>query len=281
MCKRDEIAATNRRHWDRMVKEGCGFTIPWLNLDVSALRQYATGQLDLAPEPLRDIYPPRVLSDVGGKDVLCLASGGGQQSAVFGLLGARVTVLDLTQGQLDADTRAARHYGYGITTICGDMRDLSGIGSESFDLVYQAPSMGYVPDVRDVYSEVARALRSDGVYRVEHGNPATVVVDENSWDGQGYRIAVPYGGGRIEDNEYTAIEFRHLLADSFNELLAVGCCILAVHEAPCHLHHSAATRPGTWTHMLTYVQMQFAVVASKNHRPAQQSGRVKENAFDP
>ncbi len=36
----------------------------------------------------------------------------GPQSAVFGLLGARVTVLDLAEGQLDADRVAAGHCGY-------------------------------------------------------------------------------------------------------------------------------------------------------------------------
>ena len=29
----DEIRVINERHWERMVKEGCGFTRPWLNLD--------------------------------------------------------------------------------------------------------------------------------------------------------------------------------------------------------------------------------------------------------
>lgn len=40
------------------------------------------------------IYPAGLLADIDGKDVLCLASGGGQQSAVFSLLGAKVTVVD-------------------------------------------------------------------------------------------------------------------------------------------------------------------------------------------
>jgi len=35
--------------------------------------------------------------------VLCLASGGEQQSAIFGLLGADVTVLDLCAQQLAGD----------------------------------------------------------------------------------------------------------------------------------------------------------------------------------
>ena len=263
MREKDEVAIANEKHWERMVREGCGFTIPWLDLDPDVIRQYARGELDPIPEPLTDIYPSSLLADVEGKDVLCLASGGGQQSVVFGLLGARVAVVDLTEGQLDGDRKAASHYGYDVTTIRGDMRDLSGIESESFDLVYQAPSMGYVPDVGRVYSEVARVLRRGGLYRVEHGNPATSIVEEDSWDGHGYRISVPYAGGRIEDDDHTAIEFRHLLRDIFNELVAIGFSIREVYEAPCHLHHNTKADPGSWTHLLTYVQMLFAIVARK------------------
>ena len=127
MSIQDEIRVINERHWERMVEEGCGFTRPWLNLDRTLIRQYAHGQLDPVPAPLIEMYPANVLADVEGQDVLCLASGGGQQSAVFGLLGARVTVVDLAEGQLEGDRIAAAHYGYSVTTIHADMRDLSCI----------------------------------------------------------------------------------------------------------------------------------------------------------
>ena len=158
----DEIGVVNEQHWERMVEEGCGFTRPWLNLDRALIRQYAQGQLDPVPAPLIEMYPANVLADVEGKEVLCLASGGGQQSAVFGLLGAHVTVVDLGEGQLEGDRTAAPHYGYEVTTIRADMRDLSCIGNGSFTIVYQAPSMAYIPNVWQVYAEVARVLELMG-----------------------------------------------------------------------------------------------------------------------
>jgi SAM-dependent methyltransferase len=265
MTKKDEIAEINERHWERMVVEGCGFTRPWLDLDITVLRQYVSGSLSAAPGPLMDIYPPGVLADVEGKDVLCLASGGGQQSAVFGLLGARVTVVDLTAGQLAGDRQAAAHYGYPVTTIQGDMRDLSDLGEQSFDLVYQAPSISYVPDVRPVYAQVSRVLRAGGTYRVEFTNPATQFVDMEDWDGCGYRISVPYTVRRVEKEGREAADFRHFLGDIFNGLLEAGFVIQAVHEAPCHLQNKADAEPGSWEHWLTYVQGQFAIVATKQY----------------
>jgi SAM-dependent methyltransferase len=262
----DEIGATNRRHWERMVKEGCGFTQPWLDLNRALLRRYVCGQLDPVPAPLLEIYPASLLADVEGKDVLCLASGGGQQSAVFGLLGARVTVVDLTEGQLDGDKTAAAHYGYEVTTICADMRDLSCLGDGTFNLVYQAPSMAYVPDVRPVYAEVFRALRPNGIYRVCFTNPATEFVDWDSWDGEGYRLTKPYADrieGTTEEGAEGSIQFRHSMADIFNGLVATGFSIQQVEDDPQHrAQRNAKAQPGTWEHWLTYV-VGFAVVARK------------------
>ncbi len=266
MKTKDEIGAVNKRHWERMVEEGCGFTHPWLNLDRTLLLQYVRGQLDPVPTPWLEMHPVNVLAGIEGKKVLCLASGGGQQSAVFGLLGAHVTVVDLAEGQLEGDRTAAAHYGYGVTTICADMRDIACLGEGAFDLVYQAPSMAFVPDVRQVYAGVFRTLRPKGLYRVCFTNPATEFVDWDSWDGEGYRITKPYServeqGG--EDGGEGSIQFRHYMADIFNGLVSEGFSIQQVEDSPHYFApRNAKAQPGGWDHWLTYVGG-FAVVARK------------------
>ena len=242
-----------------MVREGCGYTQPWLELDRALIQSYARGELTSVPESLVEMYPAGLLSGVEGRDVLCLASGGGQQSAVFALLGARVTVADLSESQLDGDRRAAAHYGYQVTTVRADMRDLSALGGESFDLVYQAPSMAYVPDVRRVYVGVRKLLRAGGTYRVEFTNPAAEFVDHEDWDGKGYRVTKPYDE-RMRRREDGVIEFRHHLKDIFNGLVEAGFSIQRVEEAPRHRRQDADAKPGSWEHWLTYFAP-FAVVA--------------------
>lgn len=259
MSKHDEVRAANERHWNRMVEEGCGFTIPWLDLDVAVLRRYAKSELDSAGEPLSTVYPPGVLLDVEGKDVLCLALGGGQQSAVFGLLGARVTVVDLAEGQLKGDREAAEHHGYEVTTIHADMRDLSCLADDAFDLVYMT-GMCYVPDVHDVYAGVARILRLGGLFRVEFNQPAIHFV---AWDGQAYRITEPYSQ-RIDRREDGAIEFRHYLEDIFNGLLDAGFSIQGVYEERDDRRADPNAPPGSWPHHQAYVAGGFAIVARRS-----------------
>ena len=262
MKSKDDTAAINQRHWEQEVEKGCGFTIPWLDLDRDVLQQFAEGLLDPVPEHLLSEFPPCVFAGAEGMDVLCLASGGGQQSAMFGVLGACVTVVDLTEGQLAGDRKAAAHYGYEIKDIQADMRDLSCLDDESFDLVYQGPSMAYVPDVREVYPEVARVLRRGGVYRADGGNPAVQFVD---WDGEGYRITRPYAErvGRQGVDGQGAIEFRHYLSDVFNGLLAAGFGIEEVCESPAHLQRDPDAAPGSWKHVQMHLPHNFAIVARK------------------
>ena len=205
-----------------------------------------------------------LLAEVCDRDVLCLASGGGQQSAVLGLLGSRVTVVDLTEGQLVGDRRAADHYGYRVTAIQADMRDLSCLGDETFDMVWQAPSLSYVPDLQPVFAEVYRVLRSGGVYRAEFGNPATQFLDMDAWDGEGYRVTVPYAVRRLEDDDRA--DYRHFLSDIFNGLVGAGLSILEVQEASYHFRPLGDAEPGGWDHWLTFVGGMFAVVSRKGEK---------------
>lgn len=264
MKKKDNNTKVNEKHWEKMVQEGCGFTLPWLNLDRNLIQKYINGQLVPVPEPLIDIYPADILQNIQGKYVLCLASGGGQQSAVFGLLGARVTVVDISEGQLDGDRKAAAYYGYKVSTLNTDMRDLSPLKDNYFDLIYQAPSMAYIPDVHEVYSEVARVLRSGGLYRVNFSNPATEFVDCEDWDGKSYRITRSYAERirRTNSRGDHVIEFKHYLNDIFNGLIEVGLSIQQVQEAPYYQLKNENLIPGSWEHWLTYVTG-FAIVARK------------------
>ena len=259
MILRDEVAAANQRLWEEEVKKGCGFTIPWLDLDVGLLRRYAGGELESLPEPQACLSPPSVFAGVEGKDVLCLAAGGGQQSAVFGLLGASVTVVDLTEGQLRGDRKAAAHYGYQVTTLQADMRDLSFFDDGCFDLVYQAPSLCYVPDLREVYAGVSRVLRSGGLYRAQFHQPAIFFA---GWDGEGYRITEPYVE-RVQRRDDGGIEFRHYMDDIFGGLVDAGFLLRQVVDRGRRREPDRDATPGIWEHQESYVGGGFVIVAAK------------------
>jgi len=254
----DEAARANEALWEREVAAGCGYTIPWLDLDPTEVRAYAYGAIATTPRHLGDITPRHLLADVSGRNVLCLATGGGQQSAVFGLLGARVTVVDLARGQLEGDYRAAAHYGYPVTTIHADMRNLSALAPNAFDLVY-GTAVCYVPSVADVYREVGRVLAPGGFYRCDWGQPA---VDMLVWDGAGYRIAAPYRQ-RVHRRGDGGIEYRHYMDDILSGLIEVGLSIREVLDLSRNVALASNAEPGSWEHESAYVGGRFVVVAQK------------------
>jgi len=257
----DRVASANKEGWERVVKEGAGCTRPYLDLDVEAFRAYREGETTILPKPCCDTPDFRVvMAEAKGRDVLCLGAGGGQQSALFSLLGARVTVLDLCEGQLEGDRKAAAHYGYDVTTIQGDMRDLSDLAGGAYDIVYGTGTC-YIPDVREVYEGVARVLTTEGIYRADFMNPATEFVDWTDWDGVGYRITRPYAQ-RERQRPDGMIEFRHYLSEIFSGLLHTGFSIQHVFESPGDLPAPEA-EPGAYAHWSAFIGGGFTVVARK------------------
>jgi SAM-dependent methyltransferase len=258
MPELDKAADLNRKAREDHPSQPC------LDIDVTALTQCVRDRSVRLPHPYRGaINPSFVLYDNADKTVLCLASGGGQQSAFFGIVGAKVTVFDIADGQLEQDRMAAEHYSYPVKTVRGDMRDLSCFENETFDHVDMGIAIYAVPDVRPVYREIARVLKPCGTCRIEHMNPATMPIQPESWDGTGYTISTPYRGGPHPPNNPEAYNFRHLFTDIFNPLFDVGLAIKGVWESPDHLDPEVHGDPGSYEHIGCIVQCNFAVVAKK------------------
>ena len=244
----DEIARYNKGRWEELAEANIEYSRPFL---------------DLNPEKAREVIDPEgILTDVSGLDVLCLASGGGQQSAAFGLLGANVAVFDLSETQLERDREAAEHYSLDIQTVQGDMRDLSHFRDDSFDIVWNGHSLGFIPNALEVFSEVARVVRPRGRSRLTYHNPFVQGMDEESWDGESYRLCgdTKYADSEVVwDDPYWTFEgkdggqqsilgprmFRHKLSTVINGLIGLGFVILGFWETTSD---ESEPEPGSWEH---------------------------------
>lgn len=249
----DEIARYNKERWEALAQAGVAYSRPFLDLDEAAARKV----VDAAG----------LLGDLHGANVLCLAGGGGQQSAAFALLGSNVTVLDLSETQLERDRLAASHYGHSIVTEQGDMRDLSRFADNAFDMVWHAHSINFVPQVEPVFEGVARILRAGGHYHLSFHNPLSHGIDETKWTGNGYPISEPYiNGAEIDQDRLFAVpewtfddeqgnpqrirgprEFRHTLGAIINGLVSRGLMIVRFEE---ETSSALAPEPGSWEHFL-------------------------------
>ena len=239
---------------------------------------YRNGKSEILPKPYCDDPADKIMmAEVRGQNVLCLAGGGGQQSAVFSLLGAHVTVLDLTPEQLESDQKAVQHYGYEVTTIQGDMRDLSAFPDACFDRVYQPISTLFIPDLCELFRGVARVIRPGGLYYSQYAVPLLYMAEKEPWDGEGYtlRVTQPYVRGAILETEDGIMnfsdgrsfsEFHHLLSDIITGQIAEGLAICGVWESPRPDTgpRLAELEPGSEEHRDRYLPFGLSVIAAKS-----------------
>jgi ubiquinone/menaquinone biosynthesis C-methylase UbiE len=257
----DSISRFNQDRWEALAQAKALFSRPWLHETKESARQ----RLD----------PQGRLGHLAGKEVLCLAGGGGQQAVAFALHGARVTVFDLSEDQLERDREAARHYGYSVSLFPGDMRDLSVFAPASFDLVSQPYSINFVPDCREVFTQVARVLRPGGLYSFWSANPFAAGLGTHAWNGHAYEIHHFYIQG--EELEYPdepwvfptdssapkppgPREYRQLLSTLLNGLVDAGFTLLHMEEETGHAPGTDLI-PGEWDHFTAVMPPWFSFLA--------------------
>jgi SAM-dependent methyltransferase len=248
----DSVAAHNRAAWDREVDTGNEWTVPVGSEVIAAARAGDWSVVLIGYDPLpRDWFP----AQLAGTDVLCLASGGGQQAPVLAAAGATVTVLDNSPRQLAQDRMVADRDQLELSTVLGDMRDLSAFADGAFDLVFNPVSNLFCPDLAPVWSECFRVLRPGGLLLTGFMNPDVFIFDADACENRGeliVRHALPYS----DLTHLTAaererlwgldapVEYSHSLTEQIGGQLEAGFVITGFRERPHHAGLTADYLPG-------------------------------------
>jgi SAM-dependent methyltransferase len=218
----DEHLHLNRSAWDRLS-------------DGSQFAKIATDEE--CREPLKTLdgrgWLPKTVANL---EVLCLASGGGWQSVLYATAGARVTVVDLSDGMLALDRREAERRNLSIRTVQASMDDLSMLNDAAYDIVHQPVSTCYVPNLAKVYAEIARVCRDGGVYISQHKQPTSAQITHRDRNNH-FVVGIEYYHQgplpRIEDKSYRergAVEYLHRWDELIGELCRAGFVIEDLRE---------------------------------------------------
>jgi len=169
-----DILQYNSKAWDELADKGDKWTLPVDPETIAAARigEWSIQLTSVTPTP-REWFPEHL----EGLNILCLASGGGQQAPILAAAGANVTVLDMSAKQLARDTEVAEREGLHIHVVQGDMADLSQFDDAMFDLVFNPVSTVFASNVIPVWQEAARVLKTGGTLLTGFINPLLFIFD--------------------------------------------------------------------------------------------------------
>lgn len=233
-----DIVKHNEIAWD---KQSSDAESPWVqpvgSAEVEAARR---GDWQVILTPTKTV-PEHWFGDIRDKDVLGLASGGGQQVPIFAAAGARVTSFDNSPQQLAKDRLVAERENLPIQYEQGDMADLSRFEDESFDLIFHPVSNVFSQHILPVWRHCARVLRPGGRLLSGFMNPDFFMFDHEVVDNGGpmeVRFALPYADieslteAQIMERQQRgeALEFSHTLESQIGGQLDAGLLLAGFYE---------------------------------------------------
>ena len=253
-----DLIEHNRVAWNRLSDAGIPWGIP-VDADAIAAAKEGRWQVQLAgQQPVPSAWFGAT-GKVEGMDILCLASGGGQQAPLLAAAGAKVISLDLSDAMLAKDRSLAEQHDLDLSCEQGSMTDLSRFTDDSFDLVLLPVAVCYVPDVNVVWRNCARVLRPGGRLLAGMINPLVNLFEENEGeDDKGLQVVnrLPYAEIDVlsETERDAAIErgmvfvWIHTLSDLIGGQLSAGFRLLEFAEA----RRSDPTAPSINRYTATY-----------------------------
>ena len=243
LCKKSfsdshmDVVNHNRNSWNIQSKSGSRWCEPVSAGEVESARR-GDWNVELTPNKA---VPLEWFGALEGRKVLCLASGGGQQSPILAAAGAEVVSFDLSDEQLAKDTFVAKRDALNLVTIQGDMANMSVLGDETFDVIFHPVSNVFVEDIAPVWKECLRVLKWGGRLLSGFMNPSFFLFDHDEMDRSGQinvRYALPFSDLKDLDKEERnrlvkddrALEFGHTLEEQIGGQIRAGFIIAGLYE---------------------------------------------------
>ena len=234
-----DVVGHNSSAWDAEVESG---TSPWSQpVSSEDVERAGKGEFSIVLTPHIPVPRAWLPDEIKGKDILCLASGGGQQAPILAAAGAKVTSFDNSPKQLELDRMVADRDGLELVTVRGDAADLSAFEDESFDLVFNPVSNCFFPQLEPVWTEAFRVLRKGGTMLSGFHNGFFYIFDQFKSERDGaleVRYRLPYSDVRdlpkeqLEEvlSEGGALEYGHTLDQQIGGQIRAGFVISGFFE---------------------------------------------------
>ena len=243
----------NARTWDAYARNARRFARPVTDKEFMRRVQAVTND-------------PFLKGSLKHRQVLCLGSGGGMQSALYAAAGAQVTVVDISAEMLALDREVAAERDLMVTTVEASIDCLEVLASARFETVIQPVCTCYVPDVEAVYREVARVTAPGGLYVSQHKQPVSLQASVKPGN-LGYFLETPYyQAGPLPNvsgsphREEGTLEFLHRWEPLLGGLCRSGFSIEDLNEP---IHGDSGADAGSFAHRSFFVPPYIRIKARR------------------
>lgn len=232
-----DITKHNSSAWDQKVVAGGKYTRP-VNKEV--IEKSKAGEWSITVTTTRQVPRSWFPQSLTGLKILCLASGGGQQGPILAAAGADVTVVDISEKQLEQDQFVAKRDGLTLQTIQGNMEDLYFFENNVFDMIVHPVSNVFIDNVLPVWKESSRVLKEGGILIAGITNPLLYIFDEEEEEKGNLVVKhkIPYSDLQVLSKEKLKefedmkrpLEFGHSLEDQIQGQIDAGFVITGFFE---------------------------------------------------
>lgn len=218
----------NAKTIDRWIDEGWEWGKP---ISHETFVNAKNGEWDVLLTPTKPV-PHEWFPPFAGLKILGLASGGGQQIPIFAALGAEVTVLDLSDRQLESERMVSKREGYDVRIVKADMSEPLPFEDGEFDLVFNPVSLVYVERLDGIFKEVCRVLKSGGVFLCGLDNGMNFISDDEITIANKFPFnpLINEEQRKSLEDEDCGIQFSHSLEENIGGQLRAGFTLTDIYD---------------------------------------------------
>ena len=219
----------------------------WNALAETHYRNYHVQRL-LAGEPLLNELIRSEVGDVRGKSLIHLLCHIGTDTLSWGLLGAKVTGVDISAESIKYARLIAGQLHLDATFIVSDVMALMGQWDATYDIVFASTGvLCWIPDIERFALTVRRLLKPQGVFYLHDGHPICNMLGKSE-RGETVVNADYFARGVEQDDvltDYTTTrlvisartyEWAWTLGDVVTALCKAGMRIEFLHEFPQYFY---------------------------------------------
>lgn len=229
----DAMTRANGEAWDAIAKTH------YENYDVQRL---------LSGEPLINELIKAEVGDVKGKALIHLLCHIGTDTLSWGLLGARVTGVDISSKSIEYARKIANQLKMEATFVVCDVMELAGKIEATYDIVFASTGvLCWIPDIERLANTIRSLLKPGGFFYLFDGHPFRNMLGEtvntvNSIKNDYFRRGVfeydNFGDYVVKDFmvPMKSYEWAWTMGDVVTAFCQAGMRIAFLHEFPEYLY---------------------------------------------